>query len=260
MVGKIKKNSINRKGKSMEGNSDHKEYIRPGCVPKSHQSGLIALSVLFTPLLITCLMVFTSLIFCVRNHDLSQSICIRHVLQIQRRIKNHLTHLLYLNPVADHLRNKYKSTQSLYKKALLSNNAVLVGILKTKLMFIQKQRIALDRKQQSILKRGKRDVQQSWSAFKKELMKFHPDWTKKKHPRPIPLAVLSRPKRDIAKSYYVPTKFSMKQRIEFSWSIPIDRFLPQIFQKTFFEKKFSAYMCAATLYQKGKRWSAGLIP
>lgn len=205
-------------------------------------------------------MVFTSLIFCVRNYDLSQSICIHHVLQVQRRIKNHLVYLLHLNPVADQLRNKYRATQSLYKKALLSNNLVLIGTLKAKLMFIKNQRIILDRKQQSILKKGKQDVQQIWSAFKKELMKFNPRWTKKEHPWPIPLAVLSRPKGDIAKSYYVPPKFPIKQRIAFSWSMPIDRFLPHLFKKTFFEKKMSSYICAATLYKEKNKWIAGLIP
>ncbi len=205
-------------------------------------------------------MVLTSLIFCVRNYDLSQNICIRHVLQVQRKMKNHLENLLHLNPEANQLRTQYQKTYSLYKQAIISKNLVLIGALKVKLMLIQKQRMILDGKQRMILAQGWQDMRQVWSAFKKELMKFQPRWTKKDHPWPIPLAVVSRPKGDIAKSYYAPAKFFIKQRISFSWSMSLDHFLPKLFQKAFFEKKLSSYICASTIYQEGKQWIVGLIP
>ena len=217
------------------------------------------LSVLLTPLLITCLAVFAALIFCVRNYDLSQSICIRYTLQAQHKMQKHLEHLLKLNSKADTLRKSYKKTYKIYKIAKLSKNALVLASIKARLIWLHTQRIHLSIKQKTILAKGKLDLQKAWLTFKKELKKLHPQWIKKYTPHPSPLAVKSKPKGDIAPSYYIPSNFIKKQKLSFSWGMPIYQFLPSVLRKLFFNQHISLFTCSATLYPKGNKWIAGLI-
>ena len=204
-------------------------------------------------------MVFTVLLFCVRNYDLSQSVCIRHVLGIQHNMKHHLKHLLSLNKEANRLRRQYRHTYSLYKKALRIKNIALVGILRARMAVIQFKRRLLDGRQKRIFTQGGWDLAKGWRGFKRELMPFHPRWLEKDHPLPLPLAVVGRPLRGIAKSYYPAGAFSTKQKIVFSWSMYLHRFLPHFLKEAFFTKKLSAYFCAATIYREEGKWIVGLI-
>ncbi len=211
-----------------------------------------------TPLVITILMIFVSLIFCIRNYDLSQKICIQHSLTAQSKLKISLEKLLQLNPTATYLRNLYKKLRLLYTQAIKTKNPILASILKAKMKIIHKKRVFLDRKQKSILNQSVKDLEASMNSFRKKIMKFYARRIQKDHYKPIPLAVMSRPKGDIAPNYYVLPNFSFRQRLLFSWQMPLHRFLPKWIEEIFFEPNFSSYRCSATLKKRGINWVESL--
>ena len=192
------------------------------------------------------------MIFSIRNHDLSQSICIKHVIEAQTQIKHKLKALLSLNPKADFLRQIYKQLRALYRKALKQGNPVMATALTVKLEIIKQKRILLDKKQKYILYQSHKIVQDSLYFFKKEMKKFSARNIQKDHYQPIPLAVKAKQK-SVAPSYYTVSSFPLKQRLTFIWDMPLYRFLPEWLKSPFFESTFSSYECSATLKTLGLR-------
>ena len=214
---------------------------------KKSQSGFIITTILILlPVLISCLMIFISMVFSIRNYDMSQSICIKHVMQAQGQMKKKLNSLLKLNPQADLLRRMYQQFKKLYRKALKNGNAVMAVALAVKLAIIKQKRVLLDRKQKYILYQSRKIVQDSLRFFQEEMMKFNAKNIKRDHYRPIPLAVKAWQKT-VAPSYYLISSFSLKQTITFFWNMPLYQFLPGWLKESFFKSNFSAYECSATL-------------
>ena len=224
-----------------------------------HKRGFIMTTLVISlPLFVTCLMVFASLIFCIRNHDLSQTICLRHTLKAQTQIKRALQTLLTLNPVADRLRNIQKHLGRLYRQSLRAGNFITAGVLKTQIEIIKYKRRLLDQQQKRILNGTSKDLQKNFANFKRQMTKFHARHIQKDHYHPVPLAVKARPKGDIAPAYHPVRGFSDKQKISFSWQMPLYRFLPKWLKTAFFQNGLSAYDCSATIKKNGLGWKAVL--
>lgn len=227
--------------------------------PHLRKKGFImALLLISLPLFISCLMVFTSLIFCIRNHDLAQSICIKYTLQTQERIKQGLKLLLRLNPLADQLRLTQKHLEKLYREALKIGDPIAIITLRTKIEIVKQKRQLLDIRQKNILNSTVMYVESGFSSFKQQIMKFDPRYIKKDHRQPIPLAVEGKPKGDIAPSYHPVSNFSVRQTLSFSWKMPLYQFLPKWLKKAFFTNSLSAYDCSATIKKSGWEWKTAL--
>ena len=219
---------------------------------------IMAVLLISLPLFISCLMVFTSLLFCIRNHDLAQSICIRHTLQVQEKMKKALQDLLNLNPVANQLRQTQKHLEYLYREAIKTGELITISALRTQIEIIKQKRILLDKKQKNILNSTIRVVESSFNSFKRKLMKFHAGHIQKDHYQPIPLAVVGRPRGEIAPAYYPVPDFSSHQTFSFFWKMQLYRFLPKWLEKTFFQTQLSSYSCATTIKKRGLKWKTTL--
>ena len=232
--------------------------IKPANRKKNQRGFIITLLLVGLPLFISCLMIFTSLIFCIRNHDLAQSFCIKHTLQAQEQMKKALNDLLRLNPLADQLRKIQKSLERLYRKALKSGEPITITTLRTKIEAIKYQRTLLDKKQKHILKSTIRSVEQAFFSFRKDLMKLHPGYIQKDHHRPLPLAVKARPLGDLAPSYHPVDNFSFHQSLSFFWKMPLHYSLPKWLTRIFFQNRLSAYDCSATIKKHKLQWKTFL--
>ena len=210
------------------------------------------------PVFISCLMIFASLLFCIRNHDLSQSICFKHTLQVQEQMKEALQKLLKLNPIADQLRYTQKYLEKLYYAALQAGEPISIITLRKKIQIIKQKRNLLNKKQKNILHNTVRYIESTFYSFKKQMVRFHPRYIQKAHHQPFPLAVVGKPKGDIAPSYYPAFRFTAKQTVSFSWKMPLYRFLPKWLESAFFQTQLSSYNCAATLKKKGPGWKTTL--
>ncbi len=225
---------------------------------KNKKGFIMVLCLISLPLFISCLMVFTSLIFCIRNHDLAQSICIKHTLQTQEHIKQALKLLLSLNPLADQLRHTQKHLEKLYRQALKAREPATIIALRTKIEIIKQKRRLLDRKQKNILNSTVGSVELGFTSFKQQIMKLYPNYIKKDHLQPVPLAVEAKPRGDIAPSYHPMSDFSLRQILSFSWKMPLYQFLPTWLKRAFFQNYLSAYNCSATIKKSGGKWKTAL--
>ena len=225
---------------------------------KNKQGFILVLLLISLPIVISCLMLFTSLLFCIRNHDLAQSICIKQSLQIQENIKQALKKLIHLNPLADRLRHKQKHLEKLYQEALKTGEPISISILRTKIEVVKQKRQLLDNKQKNILNSTARYVDSGFLAFKQNMAPLNPSYIRKNHHQPIPLAVEAKPKGDIAPSYYPMRRFSFYQTLSLYWKMPLYRFLPKWLKKVFFQDYLSTYNCSATIKKIGRKWKTAL--
>lgn len=222
---------------------------------KNNNKGfIITIIIIALPLFIGCLIVLTSLIFYIRNHDLAQNICIAHTTSAQKKIKQELQALLKLTPLATKLRRELKSLQLMYEVALQTSEPITIATLQVKIKEVQTQRLLLNIKQKHILYNTVKIVNTHFYNFKKTLQKLNPNNITKKHHQPIPLAVIQKPKDDIAPSYYIKNNFSAQQTISFFWTMPLDTFLPQWIKDIYFVRTLSSYKCAATLKKIKFKW------
>ena len=219
---------------------------------------IMTLLLISLPLFISCLMVFVSLFFCIRNHDLTQSICLEHTLKAQTQMKRVLQDLLKLNPMADHLRNRQRQLEYFYRKALKTGQLISASTLRVKIQLIKRKRKFLDRKQKSILKSTSQYIELVFTSFQQKTRRFHSSDIRKYHHRPIPLAVRGKPKGELAPSYYPVHNFSLHQTFSISWKMPLYRFLPKWLERAFFQPKLSSYSCSATIRRKGSQWHSTL--
>ena len=226
---------------------------------KKDEKGFITTVLLMSlPVFISCLMIFTSLLFCVRNHDLAQSICLKHTLQAQEKMKKALQNLLNLNPLANQLRQTQKHLEHLYREALKTGELITIAALRAKIEAVKQKRILLDRKQKHILNGTVQIIESAFHIFKQKMKTFNPSHITKSHYQPIPLAVVAKPKGDIAPSYYPVSRFSVHQTFSLSWKMPLHRFLPKWLAQDFFENQLSSYNCAATIKKTGRKWKPSL--
>ncbi|MDE0118408.1 MAG: hypothetical protein OXM55_00170 [Bdellovibrionales bacterium] len=219
---------------------------------------IITLLLISLPLFLSCLMVFISLFFCIRNHDFVQSICLKQTLQAQIQIKKALQKLLHLNPLADQLRHTQKYWEQLYREALKSGELTTIAILRAKIEAIKRKRKFLDKKQKNILKSTTYHIESAMTVFKEKTRRFHSSYIRKNHHRPLPLAVIGRPLGDIAPSYYPVSYFSRHQTFSISWKMPLYHFLPKWLERAFFRPGLSLYSCSATIKKRGLKWKATL--
>ena len=219
---------------------------------------IITLLLISLPLFMSCLMIFVSLFFCIRNHDLAQSICLEHTLKAQTQMKRALQNLLKLNPMADHLRRTQKHLEYLYREALKSGELTTVAVLKARIVIIKRKRKLLDKRQKNILNKTLEYIESAFSSFKEKTIKFHPSYIRKYHHGPIPLAVRGKPQGDIAPSYYPVPDFSSHQTFSISWKMPLYHFLPKWLERAFFQPKLSSYNCSATIKKRGPKWKTTL--
>ena len=232
---------------------------------KQNKKGFVlSLFLISLPLFMSCLMVFTSLLFCIRNHDLAQSICFKYNLQAQEKIRKSLQHLLLLNPIAKQL----KQTEEHLKKLLrAAKHPAAAAVLRAKIAFIRGQRIVLDRKQKYILNTTNRYTESAFLTFKTqkhkvkdsvEPLKFRITNIQKRHYQPMALAVRAKSKKEIAPTYHPVEQFSKHQKISFSWKMPLYRFLPTWIKKVFFKSELSNYSCSTTIKKSQRKWKTTL--
>ena len=223
---------------------------------KNNKKGFVlSLFLISLPLFMSCLMVFTSLLFCIRNHDLAQSICFKYNLQAQEKIRKSLQHLLLLNPIAKQLKQTEKHLRKLLRA---TKYPPVAAVLRAKIAFIRSQRILLDRKQKYILNTTNRYTESSFLAFKTQMMKFRTSNIQKNHHQPTALAVKAKSKKEIAPTYHPVKQFSKHQKISFSWKMPLYRFLPIWIKKIFFKSKLSNYSCSTTIKRNKLKWKITL--
>ena len=225
---------------------------------QSEKGFIMTVLLISLPVFISCLMIFTSLLFCIRNHDLAQSICLKHTLQAQEKMKKALQNLLYLNPLANQLRHTQKHLEHLYREALKTGEPITIATLRIKIEVVKQKRILLERKQKYILNETFRIIESAFHSFKQKMRSFNPSHIRKNHHQPIPLAVVAKPKGDIAPSYYPVSPFSLHQTFSLSWDMPLHRFLPKWLAQDFFENQLSSYNCAATIKKRGQKWKTSL--
>ena len=223
---------------------------------KQNKKGFVlSLFLISLPLFMSCLMVFTALLFCIRNHDLAQSICFKHNLQAQEKIRRSLQHLLSLNPIAKQLKQTEKHLRKLLRATKYPPAA---AVLRAKIAFIRSQRVLLDKKQKYILNTTNRYTESSFLAFKTQMMKFRITNIQKHHYQPIALAVKTKSKTEIAPTYQPVELFSKHQKISFSWKMPLYRFLPTWIKKVFFKSELSNYSCSTTIKRSRQKWKTSL--
>ncbi len=227
-------------------------------VKESEKGFIMTVLLMSLPVFISCLMIFTSLFFCIRNHDLAQSICLKHTLQTQEKMKKALHKLLNLNPLANQLRRTQKHLEYLYREALKAGEPIAITILRTKIEMVKQKRILLDRKQKHILNGTVPIINSAFYTFKQKMKIFNPSHIRKRHYQPVPLAVVAKPKGDIAPSYYPVSHFSLHQTFSLSWKMPLHRFLPRWVARDFFKNQLSSYNCAATIKKTGRKWKTSL--
>ena len=273
MEGKIKKHSFLQGGRKMERYVHLEDRFLESAFQTNTFSSLlksgrryqksnskngfvITLLLISLPVFLSCLMVFISLFFCIRNHDFVQSICLKQTLQAQMQIKKALQKLLHLNPLADQLRDTQKYLEKLYRAALKSGELRTIAILRAKIEFIKRKRKLLDQEQKNILNSTTHHIESAVVLFKENTRKFNSSYIKKNHHRPTPLAVKARPKGDIAPSYYPVPYFSRQQVFSISWKMPLYHFLPKWLERVFFQPVLSSYSCAATIKKERLKWKA----
>lgn len=223
---------------------------------KNNKKGFVlSLFLISLPLFVSCLMVFTSLLFCIRNHDLAQTICFKYNLQAQEKIRTSLQHLLSLNPIAKQLKEIEKHLRKLLRATKYPPAA---AILRAKITLIRNQRVLLDRKQKYILNTTNKYMESSFLRFKKQMTEFRITNIQKDHYHPIPLAVKAKSKKVIAPTYHPVKSFSKHQKISFSWKMSLHRFLPTWIQKVFFKSQLSPYSCATTIKKNQLKWKTTL--
>lgn len=222
---------------------------------KNKKGFVLALFLISLPLFISCLMIFTSLLFCIRNHDLAQSICFKHNLQVQKKIKKSLETLLLMNPLAKKLKQTEERLRKLLAKA---KDPITVAALMAKITSIRLQRLMLDKKQKYILNKTNIYMEAAFFHFKTQMKRWNTRDIKKDHYHPIPLAVKPKSKGIIAPTYHPVKRFSKYQKISFSWKMPLYRFLPTWIQKVFFKSQLSSYSCATTIKKSKLKWKTTL--
>ena len=229
---------------------------------KNKKGSILTSLSLTAPVLISCMMLFISLMFFIRNHDLSQSICFKYNLQTQVKMKKQLKQLLELNPIAKSLRSLQKELERSYYKAVSASGPlapVTAATLKTAIEVVKQKRRVLDKQQKQILNQSRSHIEQQFSLFKKEIRRFNPRYIKKDHHQPIPLAVVAKPRGSLAPTYHRATSFSTRQTIYFSWEMPLYNSLPKWLIKASFTSHLSKYDCASTLKKRGSGWQVNLI-
>ena len=225
---------------------------------KNQKGFIMTLFLLSVPLFIICLMVLTTLIFCIRNHDKAQSYCLHYSLQAQEHFKRSLKKLLSLNPKAKILRKKHKVLKKWYQKALSVGEPISISVLKVKLRVIKQQRKLLDIKQKQILSQSTQHIESVFKTFKQKIKTLNAKQITKKHHYPFPLAVSAYPKWDIAPVYRPKKRFSQNQALTFYWKMPLYHFLPTWLIKIFFEETLSFYYCSATIKKQKRGWNTTL--
>ena len=219
---------------------------------------ILTLLLVSLPVFLTALLIFTSLIFCIRNYDKAHSICLKHSLDIQKNLSTLLEKLLKLNPTADRLRALQKELERLYRQAISRGDMVSASALKAQISIVKFKRKILDQRQKSILIKSQRKLHQGISSFRKEIYPMKAQNIQTKYHTPYPLAVTAKPLADIAPSYYRKSHFSQQQALLFFWKMPLYVFLPQWIKNIFFVDFLSSYHCSATIKQQGAGWKAGL--
>ncbi len=212
------------------------------------------------PVFISSLMALTALIFCIRNYDLTQSLCLKHALQAQERINKAFQDLLNLNPLADKLRHKQRHLEQLYRSARKSGALTTALVLRAKIEVVRKQRSLLDSRQKAILNGAVKYVESGFESFKGKIKPFHPGRIWKEHYNPVPLAVKAQPRGDIAPSYHPLPGFSAHQTFTLYWEMPLYRFLPKWLKRAFFKPGKSLYHCSATIKKIKGQWTTALAP
>ena len=226
---------------------------------KTKKGVISTLTLLSLPVGLSCLMIFTSLIFGIRNHDGAQRVCLRYTLQAQEQMKSALTSLLRLNPMAKQLRRKQKQLERRLIQAVLTMDLVTASALKIKIKIIKGKRIALDFQQKNILTQAKLRMETQFYSFKMHLRRFRPQQIRKNHHQPFPLAVKTRPRGAIAPTYHPVKNFSQLQAVAFSWQMPLYLNLPDWIKRMFFRSELSAYRCSATIKKRRGKWKTTLI-
>ena len=225
---------------------------------KKQRGFVTSLLLVSLPVFITCLMGFVALLFCIRNHDLSQKICIQAVLKAQSQMQLQLEQLLKLNPIAKQLKLSYQHVSRLLKIAMRTGEPFTISSLTAKKAILTQKRLVLDRTQKQILQQSQHSVQKMFFSFKHQIKKFQARQIIKIHNTPRALAVKARPKRDIAPVYYTPYDFSDLQTLSLQWRMPLYHFIPEWIQQVFFKPELSSYSCAASLKKKLK-WKTHLV-
>ena len=226
---------------------------------KAKKGFISVVTLLSLPVGLSCLMVFTSLIFGIRNHDGAQRVCLQYTLQAQEQMKSSLTSLLRLNPIAKRLRKKQRQLELKLMQAVLTVNVVQAASLKVKIKIIKGKRIALDLQQKNILAQAKLRMEINFNSFRTHLRRFHPQRITKAHPQPFPLAVKARPRGSMAPTYHPVKNFSQLQAVVFSWQMPLYLNLPNWIKKMFFRSELSSYHCSATIKKRRGKWETTLI-
>ncbi len=222
----------------------------PAIVKKRQEGFVTSVLLISLPVFITCLMGFVALLFCIRNYDLSQKICLQTTLKAQSQMQLQLQQLMKLNPVATQLRLSYQHVSHLLRIVMKTGEPFTISYLRTKKEILRQKRLALDRTQKQILKQSQYSVQKAFFSFKQQMKKFQARQIKKTHNKPRVLAVKARPKNDIAPVYYTPSDFPRRQTLSLYWRMPLYYFMPEWIRKIFFKPELSNYSCAATLKKK----------
>ena len=231
--------------------NNKKIQMRKSVIARTGKKGFVTSILLISlPMFVTCLMGFVALLFCIRNYDLSQKICLQEALKTQSQMQIQLEQLMKLNPVATQLRLSYQHVSYLLRIAMKIGEPFTISYLRTKKEILRQKRLVLDRTQKQILKQSQISVQKAFFSFKQQMKKFQARQIRKTHNKPRVLAVKARSKNDIAPRYYIPYDFSRRQTLSLYWRMPLYHFMPEWIKKIFFKSELSSYSCAATLKKK----------
>ena len=201
--------------------------------------------------LILCLTGFTALSFSIRNYNLAQTLCIEKTLALQNKMKHQLTMLLKLNTPAKTLRRMYNIISKLHREALKIGEPISISALYMKKKLLYHKRKILDRKQKNILRTSRRTADTAFNSFKKQLRtQLKAQSFKKTSHSPFPLAVKALSQKGPAPVYKIKAQFSKKQKLSFSWKMPLHHKIPEWIRNIFFTPQLSFYTCTATLKKK----------
>ena len=122
--------------------NNKKIQMRKSVIARTGQKGFVTSILLISlPMFVTCLMGFVALLFCIRNYDLSQKICLQEALKTQSQIQIQLEQLMKLNPVATQLRLSYQHVSYLLRIAMKIGEPFTISYLRTKKRNIKTKKI-----------------------------------------------------------------------------------------------------------------------
>ena len=233
---------------SMERELDMENCLGNPALRANPSAGFVLTALLvMLPVFLTGLMGLCTLLFCLKNYNLSQSFCISQALQSQRDNKQKLTELLSLNPRANSLRTRYRRHLRWLKKHLKTGNLVSAGVIAARIKAIQWQRVKLHHRQQKIFHQSLKKIKQNVEQFHKKMLYFASQRIKARYLKPYPLAVRATGSR-LAPTWQLAPGFSQKQTVALFWDMPLYRFLPDWLKRWLFKPDvFSSHRCSATL-------------